>query len=182
MPEWSQFGFWTLATILILLNAGSLVINLLLLPGNWLMVISLLAFLVGTDFDRGPNWTILVISIVLAALGEVLEMVMGSARAAKKGASRRAMLLSLVLSFAGSIGGTFLIPVPLIGSVLGAILGAAAGAFGGAWLGEAWKGTETSKRNEIGTAALSGRMLGMLVKFAIGTAIFVIQLGSFFLG
>jgi hypothetical protein len=68
----------------------------------------------------------------------------------------------------------------VVGSVIGAILGAAAGAFGGAWLGEAWIGTEMTRRNEIGTAAMSGRLFGMLAKFAIGTAIFAIQLISFF--
>jgi hypothetical protein len=180
MSDWSLAGFWLLAALLILINLGSLILNLFLLPGNWLMVASLLIYLIGTDYVRGPTWTILAISAGLAALGELLEAVMGSAKAAKKGASRRAMLLSLILSFAGSIGGTFLIPIPVIGSVIGAIAGAAAGAFGGAWLGEAWKGTETSKRTEIGTAAMSGRMLGMVAKFAIGAAIFVIQLVSFF--
>ncbi len=179
--DWSNIGFWGFATVLVLVNGASLVLNLLLLPGNWLMVISLLAYLIGTDFSRGPTWTVLLISIVLAVLGEVLETVMGSAKAAKKGASRRAMLLSLVLSFVGSIGGTFLIPIPFVGSVVGAILGAAAGAFGGAWLGETWKGTEKARRNEIGTAAMSGRLIGMLAKFAIGTAIFMIQLASFFI-
>jgi hypothetical protein len=178
--DWTQIGFWTLATLLVLINGTSLVLNLLLLPGNWLMVAGLFFYLLATDFSRGPTWTVLLISAALAGLGEVLEMLLGSAKAAKQGASRRAVLLSLVLSFAGSIGGTFLIPIPLVGSVIGAILGAAVGAFGGAWLGGAWKGTETEKRNAISTAAMSGRLWGMLAKFAIGTAIFVIQLISFF--
>ncbi len=182
MTEWSNIGFWLLASLLMLINAGSLVLNLLLLPGNWLMVFTLLAWLLGTNFGHGPTWTVLVISIAMAGLGELLELMLGSAKAAKKGASRRAMALSLVLSFLCSVGGTFLIPIPLVGSVIGAIIGAAAGAFGGAWLGEAWKGTETAKRNEIGSAAMSGRLIGMSAKFVIGAAIFVIQLVSIFMG
>ena len=178
--DWTLISFWSLALLLIVVNAGSLVLNLLLLPGNWLMVASLTIYLLGTSFERGPTWTILIISVALAALGELLELMLGSAKAAKKGASRRAMLLSLVLSFVGSIAGTFLIPIPVVGSVIGAILGAAAGAFGGAWLGEAWIGTEMTRRNKIGTAAMSGRLIGMIAKFAIGTAIFAIQMVSFF--
>lgn len=178
--DWAHIGFWTLATLLVLINAASLVLNLLLLPGNWLMVAGLFCYLLATDFSRGPTWVVLLISVALAGIGEVLEMLMGSAKAAKQGASRRAVLLSLALSFVGSIGGTFLIPIPLVGSVIGAILGAAAGAFSGAWLGEAWKGTATEKRHAISTAAMSGRLWGMLAKFAMGTAIFVIQLVSFF--
>jgi hypothetical protein len=178
---WSEIGFWTFASVLILINATSLVLNLFLLPGNWLMVATLLIYLLGTSFDTGPTWIILMISLGLAGLGEILETVMGSAKAAKQGASRRAMLLSLALSIIGSIAGTFLLPIPLVGSVIGAIAGAAAGAFSGAWLGEAWKGTDPGRRTQIGTAAMTGRLWGMVIKFAIGAAIFVIQVLSFFL-
>ena len=77
-----------------------------------------------------------------------------------------------------SITGAFIIPVPVIGNALGAVLGAAAGAYGGAWLGEAWTGADVRKRNEIGRAAMTGRMAGMLAKLAVGAAIFVFQLVS----
>jgi hypothetical protein len=72
------------------------------------------------------------------------------------------------------------IPIPVIGTAIGAIAGAAVGAFAGAWMGEAWKGTELTLRTEIGTAAMSGRMIGMLAKLSIGAAIFVFQLISLF--
>lgn len=169
------------AVLLILLNAGCVVANLLMLPGNWLMVLTLCVFLlcVGSA-TGGPDWTTLLIVVALAAVGEALEMFVGSAKAAKKGASRRAMVLSLIASMAGSIAGSFLIPIPVVGAAIGAVAGAATGAFGGAWLGEAWKGTEVEQRNEIGTAAMQGRMLGMLGKLSVGAAIFVLQFVSLF--
>ena len=80
----------------------------------------------------------------------------------------------------GGIGGAFLIPIPVIGNAIGAVLGAAAGAFLGAWLGELWKGTDPEQRTEIGTAAMTGRMLGMAAKLAMGVAIFAVQLVSLF--
>ena len=83
------------------------------------------------------------------------------------------MLLSFSLSIAGSVGGAFLIPIPVIGSAIGAVGGAAGGAFVGAWLGEAWIGSDNRKRNEVGAAAMTGRMMGMLAKLSIGVAIFV---------
>ena len=92
--------------------------------------------------------------------------------------SRRALLLSLVLSMVGSIAGAIVVPIPVIGSAVGAIAGAALGAFGGAWMGEAWIGTERGLRTEIGSAAMKGRITGMLAKLAIGAAIFVFQLVS----
>jgi uncharacterized protein len=171
--------YWVAATILVVVNLACVFANMLMLPGNWLMVGSLCVFILSCGTDTGgPDWKTLFIVLGLAFAGEVLEMFTGSAKASKKGASRRAMALSLLVSMVGSIAGAFIIPVPVIGSAIGAIAGAAAGAFSGAWLGEAWNGTDVSKRTEIGTAAMIGRMIGMLAKLAVGAAIFVFQLVS----
>lgn len=170
--------YWIAAVILILLNGICVAANLFMMPGNWLMVATLCVFLLTVGTTTGPDWTTLLIVLGLAVVGEILEVFTGSAKAAKKGASRRALLLSLVVSFVGSIAGSLLIPIPVIGGAIGAITGAAVGAFSGAWLGEAWKGTDVSQRTEIGTAAMSGRMMGMIAKLAIGAAIFVFQLVS----
>ncbi|MEZ6127452.1 MAG: DUF456 domain-containing protein [Planctomycetaceae bacterium] len=170
--------YWIAATFLVVINLACVVANILMLPGNWLMVGSLCLFLLATDDPTGPDWKTLLVVIVLAIVGEILEAFTGSASAAKKGASRRAMVLSLAVSIAGSIAGATMltVPIPVIGTAIGAVCGAAAGAFAGAWLGEAWKGTDAGKRTEIGTAAMNGRMIGMLAKLAVGVAIFVVQL------
>lgn len=170
--------YWTAATILTVINVCCVAANMFMLPGNWLMVGSLCLFLLTAGTVTGPDWTTLLIVVGLAVVGEFLELFTGAAKAQKAGASRRAMILSLVAAMAGSIAGTFVIPVPVIGSATGAIIGAAAGAFGGAWLGEAWKGTAPESRKEIGTAAMTGRMMGLLAKLAVGAAIFVVQLVS----
>ncbi|MCP4787304.1 MAG: DUF456 family protein [Fuerstiella sp.] len=172
--------YWFAATILITANVACVAANMLMLPGNWIMVGTLCLFLLTAGTTTGPDWTTLVVVVVLAVVGEIVEMFTGSAKAAKKGASRRALLLSLALSMVGSVAGAFVIPVPVIGTAIGAIAGAAVGAFVGAWMGEAWKGTEPTLRTEIGTAAMSGRMIGMLAKLSIGAAIFVFQLISLF--
>lgn len=170
--------YWVAATILIVVNLACVLANLLMLPGNWLMVGSLCIFLLTTSETSGPDWTTLLIVIGLAVLGEILEAFTGSATAARQGASRRGLTLSLVASIIGGITGAMLLtlPLPLIGSAIGAVAGAAIGAFGGAWLGEAWKGTELKQRTAIGRAAMTGRMAGMLAKLAVGAAIFVFQL------
>lgn len=171
-------GYWIAAAVLISVNAVFVFTNVLMLPGNWLMVGSLCIFLLTAGTTTGPSWATLLIVLSLAGAGEILEMFTGAAKASKKGASRRAMALSLLLSMAGSIAGAFMIPIPVIGTAVGAVLGAAVGAFGGAWLGEAWKGSAPEQRTEIGTAAMTGRMLGMAAKLGIGVAIFVVQLVS----
>lgn len=176
-------GYWIGAVTLVILNAAFVFTNVLMLPGNWLMVASLSIFLLSVGSATGPDaigpdWTTLLIVIVLAVLGEIVENVWGAAKASALGGSRRAAVLSLVLSMIGSIAGAFMIPIPIVGNAVGAILGAAGGAFVGAWLGEAWKGKSTAERTEIGAAALTGRMLGMAAKLGVGVAIFVVQLIS----
>lgn len=172
--------YWIAATILIVANAACLAANLLMLPGNWLMVLNLCLFLLAFgDPIASPDWTTLIVVLVLAIVGEIVEAFGGSAMASKKGASRRAMLLSLGVSMIGSIAGSFAIPIPVVGTAIGAVAGAAIGAFAGAWLGEAWMGSDWTTRNTISASAMKGRMLGMAAKLAVGAAIFVFQLVSF---
>ena len=171
--------YWIAAILLIALNAVSVVLNLLMLPGNWIMVGSLCIFLLAVgDPAAGPDWVTVLLVACLAAAGEIVELFAGSAKASRAGATRRSMLLSLVASFVLSIVGTFVVPIPVVGTALGAIGGATLGAFAGAWLGEAWAGTESDQRVRISQAAMSGRLLGMVIKLSIGAAIFVIQLLS----
>lgn len=174
--------YWIAATILIVANLACVAANLVMLPGNWLMVLNLCLFLLAFgDPVAAPDWTTLLVVLVLAIIGEILEAFSGSALAAKKGASRRTMLLSLVVSMVGSVAGSFAIPIPVIGTAIGAIMGAAVGAFAGAWLGEAWIGTDRKARQTISVSAMKGRMLGMAAKLGVGAAIFVFQLVSFWM-
>ncbi len=143
------------------------------------MVASLCIFLLITrNPDTGPDWVTVLIVATLAAVGEIIELFAGSAKAARAGATRRSILMSLVASFVLSIAGTFVVPIPVVGTALGAIGGAAVGAFAGAWIGETWAGSKPDQRVRISQAAMSGRLLGMTIKLAIGAAIFVTQLVS----
>jgi len=173
-----MFWYWMAALILVLVNACCVAANLLMLPGNWIMLGTLCIFVIVQGTAVGPDWTTVLVVLGLAVAGEVLETISGAARASQVGASRRAMLMSLLLSMAGALAGALLIPIPVVGSALGAVAGAASGAFAGAWLGESWKGTVPEKRTEISTAAMTGRMIGMIAKFSIGVAIFAFQLIS----
>lgn len=172
--------YWPAVIILIVFNAACVVANTLMLPGNWLMIVSLCVFMLTAGTAAGPDWKTLVVCLALASAAEALEAFTGVAKAKKQGASRRAMLLSFVCSMIGAIGGAFVIPIPVIGSAIGAVLGAAAGAFGGAWAGEMWRGSDAVQSRKVGTAAMTGRMTGMLAKLAIGVAIFVVELISLF--
>jgi uncharacterized protein YqgC (DUF456 family) len=165
---------WLYYALAALLVAGGLLCwlaNLFSLPGNWILLglAALFAWLVPQTGGRGVSWTTVTVLAALAVLGEVLEFVAGAAGAAKRGASRRAMLLSLVGAIAGSLlGATAGIPVPVVGSMVGALIGGSVGAFAGAYIGETWKERGHAASVAVGKAAFKGRIWGTIGKFAVG--------------
>ena len=176
--DWLPFTFYYLmAVLLFLANLTAWISILFLIPGNWVIVLLsavFYAFMPVEDYG-GLSLTVILIAAALAGLGELVELLGGSAGAAKKGASRRAMILSLLATFAGSlVGAAFATPiVPPVGTIGGAILGGALGAYMGAYLGEIWKGNLDVDRGEISRAAFIGRILGVVGKMAIGVIILV---------
>lgn len=180
LPHFSPVTwYYVWATLLVLVNAAALVATLFTLPGNWIIVLAtaLFAWLVPYPEGGGVGWWCVVVILVLAIIGEILEFIAGAAGAAKQGGSRRGMLLAMAGamagSLAGSIGGSF-IPIPLIGTVMGALGGGAAGAFGGAYLGEKWKGRSEEQSVAVSKAAMTGRLLGTAAKLAVGVAMLAI--------
>ena len=115
------------AVILVLTNAVWLALDLLGLPGNWLMVAGtlLVAWLEPQLFSV---WTLGAI-VIVAATGEGLELLSGALGAWKGGAGRRGSVGALLGGLIGAIVGTFLIPIPMLGSLIGACAGACLGAW-----------------------------------------------------
>lgn len=150
--------------------------NVFSLPGNWGVVFfAAVGLVVPRSFEadyNGPmlmDWPTVAVLFVLAGVGEFLETVTGAAGAAKRGAARRSMVLSVIGAMVGSIvGATAGIPVPLVGPLIAAVLGGALGAFGGAYLGEAWRGSAHDDRVSISSAAFTGKIAGTAAKILIG--------------
>jgi len=166
-----EIVYYSLAVLLLLLNLVSWVANLFTLPGNWVIVLltTLFAVFAPKDAENDIGWLGVGAVIVLAIVGEVVEMVAGAAGAAKQGASRRAMFLAVIGAMIGSLVGAMLLTfIPVIGTIIGAVAGAAFGSFGGAYLGEMWKGSDQKERLDIGVAAMLGRMLGTTGKLLVG--------------
>jgi uncharacterized protein YqgC (DUF456 family) len=126
-------------------------------------------------------WTVGILA-GLAVAGEVVEFVAGAAGAARQGASRRSIVLSLVGTIVGSIVGAIIgIPIPLIGPLIAALGGGAVGAFAGAYLGETWKGRSSDQSLSVSKAAVIGRLLGTLGKLAVGALmVVVVAIDGFF--
>jgi uncharacterized protein len=171
---------WYLLTTLVL--AASTIAwlsNLLALPGNWIVVAlaAAVAFLATPPETITLGWPGVLVLVGLAAFGELVEFLAGAAGAAKSGASRRSIVLSIVGTFIGGILGAILgLPIPIIGSLVASLLGGAAGAFVGAYLGEQMIRKTTAESLAAGRGAFIGRLLGVAGKLCVG-AVMLVALG-----
>ncbi|MCH2144554.1 MAG: DUF456 domain-containing protein [Phycisphaerales bacterium] len=166
------------ATLFTILGAGCLVTVLIGVPGTWLMILIALGleFLQRLWAAPGSDWMfpiwVFVVVVLIAGLGELLELVAGAFGAKKGGASRKGMLGALLGGVMGAIIGTFLIPIPLVGSLVGALVGCA----GGAILGELNNSKEIELKDTLKPAAgaVVGRVLGTLAKLPCALMVWVI--------
>ena len=173
MPVW---GYYSLAVLLFAVNFTGFVANFLTLPGNWVIVAATTLFCCfAHSSQHSVSFAVIGLLLLLAILGEIMEFLAGCVGAAKYGASRRAIALSVVGSLVGSIAGAVLgIPIPLIGSAIAALLGGAMGAAIGATIGEDWVGRDAEGSIQVGAAAFTGRILGTVGKVAVGGIMLVI--------
>jgi uncharacterized protein len=164
------------AVVLTALNLVFWVGILFNLPGTWLMVL-VTALLKWWQPEYVPvSWTTLGVAVGLAALGEVLEFVLGAAGSRHAGGSKRAAVLAILGSLVGGIIGTA-VPVPVVGTLIGACLGA----FTGSLIGDLWAGRPLFPSFEAGWGAAVGRLWGTITKLAVGAVIVVIlTLAAFF--
>jgi len=165
------------ALLLILVLLACWLLTLLALPGNWLMVVatSIYAWLTPAKSPAALGWRTVVAILVLAALGEIVELVAGAMGVSKTGGSRRGAVMALVGSIVGGILGVFIgVPIPLIGSVVAAVFFAGLGAMIGAVLGETWSGKSLGTSWRVGKAAFWGRLAGTLGKMLLGAVMIVV--------
>jgi hypothetical protein len=156
-------------------------LNLLGLPGNWMIVVAsaVYAWLLPGDSRATLGWSVVGVIAGLAALGEVMELAASAAGVKRAGGSRLGAFFALAGSLAGALTGLFVgIPIPVVGSVVGAVLFAGAGAMFGAMLGEQLGGRSADASWEIGKAAFWGRLLGTLAKTAAGAVIAAVAIAA----
>ena len=165
------------ALLLVLTLLAGWTLGLFGLPGNWLNLaaVAIYAFFTPAGHRLSISWWVVGAVFLLALVGEVIELLASAAGAAKAGASRRGIVLSVVGSVVGGIFGAFAgAPIPIIGSVVGILLFAGLGALVGAVAGEWWKGRDWETRWQVGHAAFWGRLFGTVGKVSTGSAIVVL--------
>ena len=151
--------------LLYMVLAGVLLSTIVGIPGNWILVGVAVVVALITGFTR-MSWAYLLICVGLAALGEIIESLLGAVVVAGRGGSRWGVLGSMLGGFLGVVlaAGFY----PPLGSVIFGFLGA----FAGAVAGEYYKHRETERALRIGFWSFAGRAGAIAAKLGVGCGIF----------
>ena len=143
-------------------------VNILGLPGLWLMVGAYGLYGIVTGWGLYVGWQSMTILLLLAISAEAVEFFAGAAGAASAGGRKRGLLGAIVGGFLGAI---FLsvIPIPIVAQVIGACLGA----FIGAAVME-FTDKDLAHSFRVGVGAAKGRFWGIVSKLAFGLAMFLV--------
>lgn len=148
--------------------AIGLILAIFTLPGVWFMLgVAVLLEIIFSDRSIFHPGT-LVALLVIAILGEIFELVASAVGASRAGGSRRTAALSVVGSLVGAIAGTFVIPIPIVGTVAGAAIMAGLFAFGSEQLFEK---RSTDHSMQVATGAAIGRLAATLVKVTVASIV-----------
>ena len=158
------------AVLLVLVLLACWVLTLLSLPGNWLMVLAaaVYAWLVPAAWPASLGWRTVVVLLVLAVVGEVLELVAGCSAWPGPAAAAAARCWRCAALWPGPWRASSSAPIPVVGSLVAAVLFAALGAMAGAVLGETTAGRGLDASLRIGSWAFAGRLAGTLGKMLVG--------------
>ena len=164
---------WIFFVLLILFLLAGVVITFVTLPGLWLILLSATIYAIATHFHF-ISWKTLLLLLGMALLGEIVEVGYSGRGAKRAGAGRRGLWGAIIGGVLGGFGLSFVLP---FGFPLSTILGICIGTFAGATLGElsAGKSFGRSASDRIG-AATTGRVMGTILKGAIGGVMVVITL------
>ena len=170
---------WFLYISLALTLVLGLFLNIIGLPGLWLMVIAhaLYAWLTGWQYVW---WHSMAALLVLALAAELAEFLAGAAGSKSAGGTFRSAGGAILGGVVGGIAGQILIPIPIVGAILGACLGSFAGA-------AALESThvrqdiETSTQHweragRVGWGAFKGRLAGIILKTGFGMIMLIVSL------
>jgi uncharacterized protein YqgC (DUF456 family) len=159
---------WVYYFLILIISIVGLFLNLLGLPGLWLIVGSLGVYGLITGWDVCVGWPSLIALVVLGLLAEVLEFLAGAAGSKAAGGRKRGMIGAVVGALVGGIAFSF-VPIPVVATIVGAVLGA----FVGAALMEL---TDRDFRHamRVGYGAAKGRLIGIVVKTAIGVVMLLV--------
>ncbi|MCD9086893.1 DUF456 domain-containing protein [Stenotrophomonas sp. SY1] len=149
-----SFIFYLVAAVLVVVGLAGIILPAL--PGVPLVFVGLLVAAWGEGFER-IGWLPLVVLGVLTVISIVVDVIATVVGAQKVGASRLALLGSVI----GTVAGLFFMPIGLF-----------VGPFAGALLGEYLHGRNLGQATKVGFGTWLGIVLG--VAFKLGLAMTMI--------
>ncbi len=170
--DWYALLEWTYYVLLLVLLVTGWLLNILGLPGLWLMLISHAAYGLATGWGNYVGWESVITLFVLALIAEIVEFAAGAAGSAKAGGTKRGMMAAIVGGLVGGLVGSFVIPIPVIGTIIGAV----GGSFAGAAMMERAIEADTDRAIQIGIGAAKGRFWGIIIKSAFGLAMGLVSI------
>jgi uncharacterized protein len=161
------------AILLIVAIGAAWCTNVVGLPGNWLILAIAVLYWILRPLGAAASLNTIALAIIaaLAALGELLEIIMSSAGVAKAGGGKRSAVYAILGSVIGGCAGLVIgVPLPVFGPLAGSLFFGSLGAMAGAMLSELSSGKSWPRAFQIAKAAFLGRALGTLAKLAVGLA------------
>jgi uncharacterized protein YqgC (DUF456 family) len=153
--------------LLLILMLTGLFLNIIGLPGLWLIVLSYIVYAWATGWNIYVGLPSIVALLILALAAELVEFMAGAAGSHAAGGRKRGMLGAVVGGIIGGIVGTGVIPI------VGTIVGACAGAFIGAFALE-YADKDADHAMRVGIGAAKGRFWGIVWKSAFGILMFLV--------
>ena len=168
--NWSTWIPWAWYLALLVLMLCGLGVQLMGLPGLWVMAVSALAYawVTGWQYLGIPG---LATIVGLCLVGELIEFLAGAGGAKKAGGSKRAMVGGII----GGIVGGIVLSIPLW--IVGTIIGVCIGAFAGATLAQMTVASDVEHSARVGLGAAKGTLIGILSKLTVGCVIFAVAAG-----
>lgn len=164
---WPVIWPWLAYASLLAASVVGLLLNILGLPGLWLIVIAAVAYAWLFGFALIGIGTLAAL-LCLGIAAEVVEFVAGAAGARSAGGSKRGMAGAIVGGLVGGLVGTPIVPV--LGTIVGAILGT----FVGNYVVELGVGRSHGDSARISYGAAKGRFWGMIYKSLFGIAMTIV--------
>jgi uncharacterized protein len=155
----------------LLFSLAGLVSLIFGLPGNFVILGASMLFGWYGGFQE-ITVKIIIILIVLALAGELIEFLLGIAGSKKYESSNRAIVGSIIFGIIGAVLGA-----PFFFGV-GAVVGAFAGAFAGAIIVELSQGKNMDEALKSGWGAFIGRVAGTISKGAVGIAMIAVTVAA----
>jgi uncharacterized protein len=162
-----------LSIILLVIALAAVSLNVVSLPGNWVILAAGLAMSIYHGGHQ-PNWVVLVAILVVLLGAELIEFLSGMVGARKFGASKAAAWAAIAGAVIGGLVGVPPITLMMLG--VDHLFAAVAGAFLAAWMVELLRQRPMKEASLAALGAALGRGTGLAAKIGAGVLAWVILL------